>query len=291
MWNKLFCTLLAIASALPAVCQKNIAPQIPSKAEFAGQSINLSRFDLYERMDREMLSLMFGHTNTFLTIKRANRYEKEIKAELKRQGVPEDFFYLAAIESHFDNTAISPAKAVGIWQFVPSTAKEYGMEVNQFVDERYDYMKATRSACRYLKKAYAQFKCWLTVAASYNAGMGRISKTISSQKTDSVTDLFLNKETSRYIFRLLAMKLIMENPAGYGFSVTDGQLYSPIACNTVKVTGTVDSWVDWAKQHNTTYYLLREMNPWIRNDSLPNTKGKTYYVRIPKKTSMYRSTL
>ena len=208
---------------------------------------------------------------------------------LKEQGVPEDLVYLAAIESHYDNAAVSSAKAVGMWQFMPSTAKEYGLEVNEYVDERLDCDKSTVAACKYFKRAYAKYKCWLTVAAAYNAGMGRISKSLETQDVEHALDLYLNKETSRYIFRLLAMKLIIENPARYGYAIKANQLYQPLDCDTFVVAEPVKDWVQWSKEHNITYSLLREYNPWIRSVSLPNPNNKTYVVKIPKETSLYRS--
>lgn len=286
--NKLFGLLLVvIMSPLFVKAQSATAPIVPGKAMFANQTVDLDRTDFYERMDREMLSLSFAHTNTLLAIKRANRYAFELVEILKAQKVPSDFLYLAAIESHFDNNAVSPAKAAGMWQFVPSTAREYGLEVTEYVDERYDFRKATMAACKYFKRAYAQYGSWLAVAASYNAGMGRITKSITTQNTENVLDLYLNNETSRYLFRLLAMKIVMENPRKYGFRLTADQLYQPIECEDVKITGTVENWVDWAQSRGITYSLLREMNPWIRKDSLPNPKGKVYIVKMPR--SLYRS--
>ena len=180
--NKIAIVVFAVTMPfMPMLAQGNAvayAPVIPEKVHFADRVVDLDRIDFYERMDREMISFAFGHTNTLLTIKRANRYVPGIVKILKEQGVPEDLVYLAAIESHYDNAAVSSAKAVGMWQFMPSTAKEYGLEVNEYVDERLDCDKSTVAACKYFKRAYAKYKCWLTVAAAYNAGMGRISKSL-----------------------------------------------------------------------------------------------------------------
>lgn len=265
------------------------APQVPKSMHFADRDIDFDRIDMYERMDRELISFTFGQTNMLLTIKRANRYAPIIVKTLREQGVPEDLLYLAAIESHYENTAVSSAKAAGMWQFMPSTAKEYGLEVNDYVDERLDCEKSTIAACKYFKRAYAKYKCWLTVAAAYNAGMGRISKSLETQDVDHALDLYLNKETSRYIFRLLAMKLIMENPTRYGYSIKADQLYQPLDCDTIVVAETVPDWVQWSKSQGITYSLLREYNPWIRATSLPNPNNKSYLVRIPRGTSLYRS--
>ncbi len=281
VFNRLSAAIVCACCIATTFAQGNVAPEVPLSVAFAGQIVELNRFDRVERMDRELLSMMYGHTNTFLTIKRANRYIPELKVELKKHNVPEDFVYLAAVESHFDETAKSPAKAAGFWQFVPTTAREYGLEVNNFVDERYDYIKATKAACRYFKKAYSNYKCWFAVAASYNAGMARISKTIDKQFQSNVFDLYMNDETSRYIYRLLAMKLILENPGKYGFKVRPDLLYQPIRCRTVKITGSIDNWIDWAKQNGSTFYMLKKLNPWICGESLPNLKGKIYFVRLP----------
>ena len=286
---------LAFAVAMPFVqmpAQNHAvtpAPVVPKAVHFADRDIDLDRIDLYERMDRELISFTYGQTNMLLTLKRANRYAPVIVKTLREQGVPDDLLYLAAIESHYENTAVSSAKAAGMWQFMPSTAKEYGLEVNDYVDERLDCEKSTIAACKYFKRAYAKYKCWLTVAAAYNAGMGRISKSLETQDVEHALDLYLNKETSRYIFRLLAMKLIMENPSRYGFSIRADQLYQPLECDTFVVAEPVADWVQWAKSHGITYSLLREYNPWIRAASLPNPSSKSYLVKIPKDTSIYRS--
>lgn len=266
-----------------------MSPIVPDSMTFAGSTIRFDRYDMYERLDRELISFTFGHTNTLLTIKRANRYFPEIISILKEEGVPDDIIYIAAIESFFDNRATSHAKAAGIWQFVPATAEQYGLEVNQFVDERFNYEKATKAACKYFKNAYAKYKCWITAAASYNAGMGRISKELNRQGMDNAFDLYLNQETSRYIFRVLAMKLILEHPQNYGFYVNEDQLYQPIKFMTKTVDYPVDNWAVWAKNEGITYADLREFNPWIRNIKLPNRTRKTYYVRIPDKSDIFRS--
>ena len=267
-----------------------VNPRIPSKVTFAGQTVDLDRVDLFERLDRELTSMAYTHGNTLLTIKRANRYFPKLIPILKKNGVPEDLIYLACIESTLNPRAYSPAKAAGLWQFIPSTGKEYGLEVNEFVDERYHPEKATQAACRYLKNALAQYGNWESVAASYNAGMARISKELDAQKSKSAYDLYLNDETSRYIFRLIAMKLIMENPKAYGYRISSDQLHTPVRTTTVEVNGPVEDWTAWAKSHGISYLTLRDFNPWIRAKSLPNKTGKTYRVEIPLADDMLRST-
>ena len=174
---------------------------------------------------------------------------------------------------------------------MPSTAKEYGLEVSDTVDERYDVAKSTRAACRYLKSAYKKYGNWESAAASYNGGQGRISSELASQKAQTAYDLWLVDETSRYMFRLLAMKMIMEDPAAYGFILSADQLYQPLEYDTYQVNTSVSDWPTWAKEHGTNYLTLREHNPWIRAKSLTNKSGKTYTVRIPTEKSMKRSTL
>lgn len=265
-------------------------PTIPDKITFADQTIDLDRVDMYERMDRELTAMTYTHGNTLLLIKRANKYFPILAPILKKNGVPLDLLYLACIESILNPTAVSPAKAAGMWQFMASTAKQYGLEVNEFVDERYNIEKATEAACRYLKKYRAEYGNWESAAAAYNGGPTRITNELDAQGADSSFDLQLVDETSRYMFRILATKLIMENPSAYGFTLTAEQLYQPMEYKTVSVSTPVNDWVEWARHHDITYAQLREANPWIRAKSLPNKSGKTYTLKIPTRKSLYRST-
>lgn len=266
------------------------SPSVPASVTFAGNKIDLDRVDMYERLDRELTAMSYTHGNTLLLLKRANKYFPEIIPILKKQGVPEDIIYLACIESTLNPRAYSAAKAAGLWQFIPSTAKHYGLEVNEFVDERYNTEKATVAACRYLKDAYKKYGNWESVAASYNGGMARITKELAAQGATTAYDLYLVDETSRYMFRLLAMKLIMENPREYGFILQSDQLYQPVRTENVEVNTPVEDWPKWAKEHGISFMTLREYNPWIRAKSLPNKTGKTYTVKIPNKEDLKRST-
>ena len=266
------------------------SPSVPASVTFAGNKIDLDRVDMYERLDRELTAMSYTHGNTLLLLKRANKYFPEIIPILKKQGVPEDIIYLACIESTLNPRAYSAAKAAGLWQFIPSTAKHYGLEVNEFVDERYNTEKATVAACRYLKDAYKKYGNWESVAASYNGGMARITKELAAQGAPPAYDLYLVDETSRYMFRLLAMKLIMENPREYGFTLQSDQLYQPVRTENVEVNTPVEDWPRWAKEHGISFMTLREYNPWIRAKSLPNKTGKTYTVKIPNKEDLKRST-
>lgn len=264
-------------------------PDVPMAVVIAGEQVLLDRVDMYERLDREMTQIIYGHSNLFLSIKRANKYFPVIVPILKKNGIPEDFAYLAVVESYLSPTARSYAGAVGMWQFLKGTAKQYGLIVNDEVDERYDPVKSTEAACRYLKDAYAKYKHWPTVAASYNAGMGRISKELERQFAESSFDLYLNEETSRYVFRFIAMKLIIEQPKKYGFFITKRQLYQPMKYTTVNVTGSVDDWSEWAQKRGISYLQLKEMNPWIRSTKLVNREKRVYTVKIPRQESLYRS--
>ena len=268
-----------------------INPPTPSKVTICGQDVSLDPLDYAERYDREITSLAYTHGNTLLMIKRANRYFPQLIPILRNNGVPDDLVYLACVESTLNPRAYSPAKAAGIWQFIPSTAKEYGLEVSDEVDERYNIEKATAAACRYFKKALAKYGGnWNSVFAAYNGGMSRITTQLDAQLANNALELYLVDETQRYPFRIMATKAIMENPAAYGFKLTADQLYLPREVKIVEVSGPVDSWAEWAKAQGISYRDLREENPWIRAPKLTNKTGKTYQVRVPLKESLKRST-
>ncbi len=265
------------------------SPDIPMSINFAGETVSFDRLDMAERLDRELTSIIYGQTTTELCFKRANRYFPALAKILKEQGVPLDFLYLAVTESSMDYSAYSSAKAAGMWQLLAGTGRDYGLEVSDEVDERYDPEKSTVAACKYLKSAYKKYGHWPTVAASYNAGMQKISNELSKQRVDNSFDLYLVQETSRYVFRIMAYKLLMESPKRYGYRFSRKNLWQPVDYTTVDVTGSVASWIDWAKDKGLTYAQLREANPWIRSTKLTNASGKTYKVRIPKQSELYRS--
>ena len=223
-----------------------------------------------------------------LIIKRANRYFPEIIPILKNAGVPEDIVYLACVESSLNPRAYSPAKAAGLWQFLASTAKEYGLELNDEIDERYNLPKATAAAAKYLKKSYARYGDWASAMAAYNGGQTRIANALDKQGQNTSLDLYLAEETTRYPYRIMAIKAIMENPGAFGFHLSDKQLYQPRKYREVKVSGPVESWADWAKAQGISYAVLRDENPWIRSLSLTNKAGKTYTVRVPLPESLSR---
>ncbi len=265
------------------------SPDIPMSVTFAGEKVSFDRLDMAERLDRELTGIIYGQTTTELCFKRANRYFPALAKILKEQGVPLDFLYLAVTESSMDYNAYSSAKAAGMWQLLAGTGRDFGLEVSDEVDERFDPEKSTVAACKYLKAAYKKYGHWPTVAASYNAGMQKISGELSKQKVDNSFDLYLVQETSRYVFRIIAYKLVMESPKRYGYRFSRKNLWQPVDYTTVDVSGSVPSWIDWAKGKGITYAQLREANPWIRSTKLTNAGGKTYKVRVPKQSELYRS--
>lgn len=262
-------------------------PAIPEKMVFAGQEMNFDRYDYRERMDRELMSFTYMHSTTMLSIKRANRYFPVIEPILKEYGIPDDFKYLAVIESSLNPLAKSPAGAAGIWQFMQTTGREYGLEVNANIDERYHIEKETRAACKYLKGAYQKYGSWLCVAAAYNAGQARISSQLQKQLVDRAVDLWLVEETSRYMFRLLAAKAVFSSPQRYGFLLKREQLYPPIPCTEQTVTTGIDNLAQFAGKQGITYAQLKEANPWLRDTSLMNKSGRTYVLKIPTREGMY----
>lgn len=264
-----------------------VIPEFPLQTKFANEPISLDRLDLYERFDRELTTLCYMHSSTSLAIKRANRYFPIMEPILKEEGIPTDFLYLAVIESTLSPRALSPAKAAGIWQIMARTGREYGLEVNNDIDERYHIEKATRAACRYLKDAYKKYGNWATVAASYNAGMGRISTELDKQLADHTFDLWLNEETSRYVFRILAMKEIFSNPSKYGYKLKTNQLYQPIGYTLVKVDTTITDLARFAQSQGISYAQLKEANPWLRTRTMPDKSRKVYYLKIPRQDDLY----
>lgn len=261
-------------------------PHVPAEAEFAGQTIDITRYDRRERMDRELMAFTYMHSTTMLIIKRANRYFPVVEPILKANGVPDDFKYLMVVESSLNTQARSPAGACGMWQFMQSTGREYGLEVNNNVDERYNIAKATASACKYLKDSYARYGDWVTVAAAYNAGNGRISGELSKQEGVNAMDLWLVEETSRYMFRIMAAKMVLENPKRYGFLLKKEHLYPPIPYEELKITTAIPDLAEFAKQKGVSYAQLKDANPWLRGRSLDNKSGRAYTLLIPGKEGM-----
>jgi hypothetical protein len=219
-------------------------------------------------------------------LKRANRYFPVIEPILKANGIPDDFKYLAVIESHLDPCAVSPARAVGMWQFMEPTAKEYKLTITPTVDERYHVQRSTEAACKYLKDAYARYGDWVSVAVSYNAGVGRISSEYARQLVDSALDLWLVEESSRYVYRILAIKQIFENPYKYGFVISGKNLYKPISCEEVTISKDIPDLAVYARDRGITYADLKRFNPWLRDTRLNVAEGKSFVLLIPRKQDM-----
>ncbi|WP_347374650.1 lytic transglycosylase domain-containing protein [Aequorivita sp. Q41] len=255
---------------------------LPDTMDFAGEAVPLNNPDIRERMDRELLVNTYWQSNGLLLFKRANKYFPLLEPLLKKYGLPDDFKYLAVAESGLEYTS-SPVGASGIWHFMKGTGLEYGLEINDYVDERYNLEKATMVAAEYLKKSKEKFGSWTMAAASYNAGVGGMNKQINRQKETSYYDLLLNDETSRYVFRIMALKEIMTHPKKYGFNFTENDLYVNVPTFKVKVNTAVEDWAEWVKQYGINYKILKLHNPWLRDTYLKNASGKEYFIEIPEK--------
>lgn len=255
---------------------------IPTRIDFAGEETPLQISDVKERFDREWLINTNLPASTILVIKRANRAFPVIEPILKQNGVPDDFKYLAVIESGLVN-AVSSAGARGVWQFMPDTAREKGMEVNDNIDERYDLEKSTQAACAYFLKAKEKFGSWTLAAASYNGGMTGVNKQIDIQKVSNYYDLLVSEETSRYVFRILVLKEIMRNPVKYGFAINPEDLYEILPSRKMEIDSSITDLADFAKKQGINYKILKIHNPWLRENTLLNETGKKYQIIIPLK--------
>ena len=258
------------------------ALKIPDNLDFAGEKVPLNKPEIMERVDRELLVNTYWQSNTMLLIKRAHKYFPLIEPILKKNGIPDDFKDLAAIESGLVNVT-SPAGAKGFWQIMPQTAKELSLEVNDNVDERYNVEKSTEVACDYLLKAKKKFGNWTLAAASYNAGMTGVSRKQSEQFVDDYYDLLLSEETKRYIPRIIAMKEILSNPAKYGFVFDKEDLYVEDATKTIKVDTAIANIARFSKDLGTNYNVMKLHNPWLRENSLNNSSRKVYEIKVPVK--------
>lgn len=257
------------------------APALPKELSFAGENVPLDRWDVRERLDRELLVNQYSPANILYLLKLSSRYFPTITERLKAAGVPDDFKYLCIAESNLQAGAVSRSGAVGFWQFMNGTAPGFGLEANSLVDERMDVAKSTDAACRYLKQAYAKFGSWTAAAASYNCGQGGYNGQASFQQTMNYYDLQLPEETNRYIFRILAFKHILENADALGFKLNEAERYAEIPYRTVNVTTSIANLAQFALDNGTTYKILRLMNPWIRGRSLTVNAGKTYVIKLP----------
>ena len=277
---------VSVKEESPVVVSFVKSPEVPLSVRYCGVEIDFSRYNMREGMDRELTSFTYLHSSTMLMIKRANRYFPVIEPILKANGIPDDFKYLAVIESNLDPKAVSTSRAVGIWQFMESTAKSYGLKINPTVDERRNVAKSTEAACKYLNDAYKKYGDWLTVAVSYNAGMGRVSEQISAQGETSVLNLSFVEETARYPYRLLAIKQVFENPYKYGFVLRAENLYSPIDCAEIVVDKDIADLAAFAREKGVTYNDLKFFNPWLRDTKLI-TGGAKFIILIPNKNKLF----
>ena len=256
------------------------ALKIPNSLSFAGEKVPTELNDIKERMDRELLVNTYWQSNGLLLIKRAHKYFPLIEPLLKKYGIPDDFKYLAVAESGLENNS-SPAGASGFWHFLKSSAKEYGLEVNQNVDERYNLEKSTKVAAEYLKKSKKRFGTWTLAAAAYNAGNARIARNLKKQQVTNYYDLLLNSETSRYVFRIVALKEVLSNPRKYGFEFEEDDLYNLPDIKTVKVDTVITNIASFAKKFKTNYKELKLNNAWLRENKLNNKSRKLYKIKIP----------
>ncbi len=256
---------------------------IPENLAFAGEHVPIGDPQVREAFDRELLVNTYWQSQTLLFIKRSARHFPMIEKVLKENGIPEDFKYLPLIESGLQ-PIVSPAGAVGFWQIMESTGKQYGLEINREVDERYHVEKATRVACAYLKEAYEEFGSWTLAAASYNMGITGLKKQMERQRENSYYALNLNPETARYVYRLLAVKEILDDPEQYGFHVRAKDRYPEIETFTVEVDSSLSHVAHLNRKYGINYRILKYHNPWLRMEYLPNSNGKVYELIIPKNT-------
>lgn len=256
------------------------ALNLPSEIDFCGEKVPLDEVDVREKLDRELLINSYSESNSLLMTKRANRYFPVIRPILKSQGIPDDFKYLALIESGLQDV-ISPSGAEGFWQFLKETGKQFGLEISAEVDERYNVVEATKAACIYFKQAYKKFNNWTLAAASYNMGMLGVQTQIDKQKVPTYYDLYLNVETGRYLYRLLSVKEILSHPEKYGLRYQERHLYYPIPTKQIVVNKPIASWNDWALEQGINLKILKLLNSWIKGDKLTNVAGKSYFVDIP----------
>lgn len=269
--------------------QNVTAPPLPKVVTFAGDTVPLHRDDVREALEYELTVNTFLHSKTMNIIKKFERWRPLIEQVLEENQVPRDFIYLAVAESDLDNKALSPVGAMGMWQFMQGTARDYGLRVDRFVDMRRDPKLSTEAASKYLLFAYSKVNNWPLVAATYNRGIKGIKDLLEEQQADNFFDLHMNEETSRYLYRILAFKLILENPEAYGYFIKPEEKYKPYEFDIIDVKDDIDDLVDFAKKHGTTYKELRILNPWFNNTSnykLNVPRKELYQIRVPVKKNV-----
>lgn len=254
---------------------------IPKELDFAGEKVPLEKGDIFERLEREIYVNAYWESNMILLLKRSAKFLPEIERMLKENGIPDDFKYVAIAESALMNVG-SPAGARGFWQIMESTGKEYGLEITNDVDERYHFEKSTLAATKYLKKAHARFSDWTAVAASYNMGQAGFSRRQEEQLHYNYYELYLNEETSRYLFRILAFKVIFENPGAFGYHFRESDYYKNPKFRTIRVESDIKDLAGWAKENGSTYKDLKLYNPWLRDRNLNVRRGKIYEIILPE---------
>jgi membrane-bound lytic murein transglycosylase D len=253
---------------------------LPKSISFAGEKVPLDRWEVKERLDRELLVNYYMHGSTLYILKLSTRVFPTIERRLKENGLPDDFKYLCVAESSLQNPT-SPAGAVGYWQFMKETATRYGLEVNEEIDERYNLEKSTDAACKYLKDAYAKFGNWTAAAASYNCGMGGFSNQSTFQMSGSYYDLLLPEETNRYVFRIIALKHLLGNATKFGYIVPPEDAYQPVPSRAVTLTESIPNLAQYAMDQGTNYKMLKLLNPWLRDRKLTIKPGKSYTIQMP----------
>lgn len=256
---------------------------LPSKLTFAGEAVPLQYADVSEALEREMSVTMYMHSRTIQTLRAMKRYFAVIEPILKRYAIPDDFKYLCMAESGLNPNIMSSAKAAGLWQFMSSAAKDFGVETGENVDMRYDVETATQAAARYFLRSYKEYGNWTMVAASYNLGLSGVSRRAHAQGVSNYYDMFLPEETMRYVYRILSMKIVGENPAKYGFYLKEKDYLQPFKNYiVVDVSGPNLDWSAIAASYGTSYKMLRVLNPWIRSYQYENKSGKVYKLKVPK---------
>lgn len=273
--------LTVIDNGPKSVIARTKAVEVPKEIDFAGETVPVNDVDVYERLDRELIINTYLHSSTILNFKRANKYFPVIEPILKEYGVPDDFKYLAVIESNLQNVT-SSAGAKGIWQFMQVTAKQYGLEVNSSVDERYHLEKSTIAACKYLIDAKSKFGSWTLAAASYNAGLAGINSKLTNQEVTDYYNLLLNSETSRYLFRIIALKQIMQNPEKYGFDFLPEDFYQYTPNHKIEIDSSINNLTKFATEQGINLRILKRHNPWLLVNSLVNNARKKYEIEIPE---------
>jgi len=256
-------------------------PPLPASLDFSGEAVPLDRWDVREKLDRELLVNAYLHGSQLYVLKLAGRYFPIIEDRLKANGVPDDFKYVCIAESSLNQNALSSVGAASFWQFMKDTGPKYGLEINDEVDERFNVVKATDAACNYFKEAYGKFGTWTAAAASYNCGQAGFANQADFQEATNYYDLIFPDETNRYVFRILALKYLLSHAKNFGLMIDASEEYKPLKSRTITVDQTIENLTDFAKQNNSTYKMLKTYNPWLRAHKLTVKPGKKYDIALP----------